>query len=41
MELPQDDPLIVMDGEEEYQEALALIRAASLLPAGVARPGND
>ncbi len=34
MELPQDAPLVVIASEDEYQEALAKIRAASVLPAG-------
>ena len=34
MELPHDAPLIVIGNEDEYQEALAQIRAASVLPAG-------
>ena len=34
MELPQDAPLVVIASEDEYQEALAQIRAASVLPAG-------
>ena len=34
MELPQDAPLIVIGNEDEYQEALVQIRAASVLPAG-------
>lgn len=34
MELPQDAPLVVIASEDEYQEALAQIRAASVLPVG-------
>jgi hypothetical protein len=34
MELPEDAPIIVIASEEEYHEALARIRAASVLPAG-------
>jgi len=34
MQLPQDAPYVVIASEDEYHEAQAQIRAASVLPAG-------